>query len=335
VRSLAFIVYFFAHRYAVFLVAEAIDGVGTTFCNGSIDAWGVDALDVAGFAGTKDRMFSRASQITNVGFMISAVIGAYVADINLTWPWILGAVGYGASAILGAFLMREAAHRHVRIDFVALPAMVAQRVSRGLAQGFRRRPVLLLSLASGAFFAAWAPYWLEWQQFFNDTYGVGVWIIGWIFSLFTFARLAGAEIMVRLGEDPARRGRRLSELAALAAILMFAAGAVGHRPNLVLMLLFGFNFCVGALLPMAQSWLNEQIVAGERATLLSFSSTFSTMGGSIGLLVGGVLADRAGIQATWQLGGLLSLAALPCYLALRADEGVPRVDQATVPTGSI
>jgi len=86
---------------------------------------------------------------------------------------------------------------------------------------------------------------------------------------------------------------------------------------------------------MAQSWLNEQIVASERATLLSFSSTFSTMGGSTGLLLGGVLADRAGIQATWQLGGLISLAALPCYLALRADEGVPRVDQATVPTGSI
>src|SRR6266481_2309132 len=206
VRSLAFIVYFFAHRYAIFLVAEAIDGVGTTFCNGAIDAWGVDALDAAGFAGTKDRMFSRASQLTNVGFMISAVIGAYVADINLTWPWILGAVGYGASAILGAFLMQEAAHRHVRIDFAALPTMVAQRVSRGLAQGFRRRPVLLLSLASGAFFAAWAPYWLEWQQFFNDTYGVGVWIIGWIFSLFTLARLAGAEIMVRLGEDPSQRG---------------------------------------------------------------------------------------------------------------------------------
>jgi MFS family permease len=320
-RSLAFIVYFFAHRYAVFLVAESIDGIGTTFCNGAIDAWGVDALDLAGFAGTKDRMFSRASQLSNVGFMISAVIGDYAADINLTWPWILGAVGYAISAVLGARLMREGAHHHVRIDFAALPAMVSQRVIRGLKQGFRRRTIFLLSLASGACFAAWAPYWLEWQQFFNDTYGVGIWIIGWIFSLLTLARLAGAEAVVRLGGDPSQRGRRLSVLTAFGAIFIFAAGAVGHRPNLVLILLFGFNLCTGALFPMAQSWLNEQIGAGERATLLSFSNTFSTLGGSIGLLVGGVLADRAGIQAAWQLSGVISLAALPCYLALRRTGG--------------
>jgi hypothetical protein len=41
------------------------------------------------------------------------------------------------------------------------------------------------------------------------------------------------------------------------------------------------------------------------------------MGGSLGLLIGGVIADRAGIQTTWQFSGLLSLAVVPCYLALR------------------
>ncbi len=47
-RCAAFILYFTAHRYFVFLIAETIDGIGTTFCNGAIDAWGVDALDAAG-----------------------------------------------------------------------------------------------------------------------------------------------------------------------------------------------------------------------------------------------------------------------------------------------
>src|SRR5689334_17322546 len=93
-RSLAFLVYFFAHRYVIFLLAESIDGIGTTFCNGSIDAWGVDALDEAGFAGIKDRLFSRISQLTNIGFIGSAVIGAFIADTNIAWPWLLGAAGY-------------------------------------------------------------------------------------------------------------------------------------------------------------------------------------------------------------------------------------------------
>src|SRR5581483_11829308 len=62
-RTIAFTVYFFAYRYPMFLLGEAIDGIGTTFCNGAIDAWGVDALDQAGFQGLKDRLFSRISQL--------------------------------------------------------------------------------------------------------------------------------------------------------------------------------------------------------------------------------------------------------------------------------
>src|SRR5580700_4464681 len=49
VRALAFLVYFFAWHYPMFLLGEFIDGIGTTFCNGSIDAWAVDALDEAGY----------------------------------------------------------------------------------------------------------------------------------------------------------------------------------------------------------------------------------------------------------------------------------------------
>src|SRR6202023_980218 len=101
-RTVAFIVYFFAHSYPFFLLGETIDGVGTTFCNGAIDAWGVDALDQAGFQGLKDRLFSRISQLTNLGFMTGAVIGAYVADVNITWPWVLGAAGYLVSALVAA-----------------------------------------------------------------------------------------------------------------------------------------------------------------------------------------------------------------------------------------
>jgi len=88
-RVAAFITYFFAHHFLAFVVAEGIDGIGTTLCNGAIDAWGVDALDAAGFAGIKDRLFSRISQLTNFGFMAAAIIGAYVADFDIALPWML------------------------------------------------------------------------------------------------------------------------------------------------------------------------------------------------------------------------------------------------------
>ncbi len=105
-RTLAFGLYFFAHHYLLFLVAESIDAIGTTFGNGAIDAWAVDALDTAGFTGGKNRIFSRMSQLTNTGWLLSAMVGAYVANVNIAWPWILGSAGYLISLFVGAALMR-------------------------------------------------------------------------------------------------------------------------------------------------------------------------------------------------------------------------------------
>lgn len=318
-RTGAFLIYFFAHRYAVFVVAECIDGLGTTFCNGAIDAWGVDALDAAGFAGLKDRLFSRITQLMNLGFMGAAVVGAYVADIDIAYPWLLGAAGYVLAAIAAAYLMREERVAAAHVNFRAIPAKVAERVVLGLRRGFRNRAVLMLSSASALTFAAWAPYWLEWPQLFNDRYSVGIWIVGWLFTLFTLARLVGAEAVARVGGSSSGRGGRMVALVAIASTLLFAGGALAGRPNLALMSLLVMNLCTGALQPLAQSWLNEHVESEERATLLSFNSTFSTMGGSLGLLLAGGVADAWGIPATWKLCALILLAAAPCYWAIRRE----------------
>jgi MFS family permease len=318
-RTGAFLVYFFAHRYAVFLVAESIDGIGTTFCSGAIDAWGVDALDAAGFVGLKERLFSRITQLMNVGFMSAAVVGAYVADVNIAYPWLLGAGGYAVAAAAAAYLMRDERAAAAPVDLRGIPAKIAKRVTLGLRRGFRNRAVLMLSSASALTFAAWAPYWLEWPQLFNDRYGVGIWIVGWLFTLFTLARLAGAEAVARTGGTASVRGTRMVALVLVASGLLFAGGAMASRPNLALISLLLMNLCAGALQPLSQSWLNEQVESEERATLLSFNNTFSTMGGSLGLLLGGRVADAWGIPATWKLCALILLGAAPCYWAIRHE----------------
>lgn len=328
-RVIAFVVYFFAHHYWVFLIAESIDGIGTTFANGAIDAWGVDALDDAGFDGLKDRLFSRISQLTSAGFMVSAIVGAYVADVDIAWPWMLGAAGFAVSAMVGVALMRGEKSHHARIDWAGLPRQITQRVAEGVVAGLRNRPVLFLSMAGAIQFAAWAPYWLEWPILFNQSYGVGVWIIGWIYCLLTVARMAGAEIVSRLRADESARAGRVAGLVAAASVLLAAAGVFQIRPNVALAILFVMNICTGAVTPLLQSWFNEQIESPQRATMLSFSSTFGTMGGSIGLLIGGYIADSAGLSVAWQFAGALSILAIPCYLALR-----PRTREAAVAAGA-
>jgi len=325
-RSSAFLLYFFAHHYPLFLLGESIDGIGTTFCNGAIDAWGVDSLDHAGFAGLKDRLFSRISQLTNLGFMASAVIGAYVADVNIAWPWLLGAAGYVGSALMSARLMDEPNRHGTRIEMNRITALVARRVNDGLRQGIASRPLLLLSVANAIFFAAWAPYWLQWPQYVNDSFHSHIWIVGWVFSLFTVARMLGAEAIMHLRMDEGSRSTRLGLLIIAAAAMLFGAGAAGNRAYLVLMVLTAMNVCNGAMQPLMQGWLNEQISGDERATLLSFNSTFATAGGSVGLLVNGAIADARGIATAWQFSAILSLVALPFYWALRSRVTEPAPD---------
>jgi MFS family permease len=326
-RVIGFVVYFFVHRYALFLIAEIIDGVGTTFCGGAIDAWGVDALDSAGYTGLKDRLFSRVQQLTNIGWMASALLGAYVADIDIAWPWLIGAAGYTGSAITALSLMEEhGKHRSVP-NFAQVPIQIARRVAAGMREGFGRRTVLLLSLANAFSFAAWSSYWMQWPQLVNDEYGVGIWVVGWVFCGLTVGQLIGAEIVARVRPDEAARGGRLAMLVAGSAAMLAVAGLLARQPNLVVVLLFGMRICTGAMQPLAASWLNEQIEADHRTTLLSFANTFATLGGSGGLVIGGIAADHLGVPATWLILAGIALLAAPCFMAPR-----PVADAAAIAT---
>jgi MFS family permease len=316
-RVCAFLLYFTAHHYWVFLIGESIDGIGTTFGNGAIDAWGVDALDDAGFEGLKDALFSRISQLTTVGFMISSIGGAYIADIDIAYPWLCGAAGYLVAAVIGVCLMTGERPRAHGVDLAGMPQMIVRRVVEGVRAGLNNRTVLMLSAAGAIQFAAWSPYWLEWPILFHEGLGVGVWIIGWIYCGLSIARMIGAEAVTRISSDEHSRAGRVSALIGMSGLMLAAAGIFQLRPPIALTFLFVMNICTGAITPMLQSWFNEQIDSSQRATMLSFQSTFGTMGGSIGLIINGMIADRAGVGMAWQFAGALTLAAIPCYLAIR------------------
>jgi MFS family permease len=323
-RCLAFGLYFLSHTYVLFLVAETIDAAGTTFCNGAVDAWGVDALDEAGFVGTKDGLFSRISQLSSLGFMATALIGAVVGQVDIAWPWLLGAGGFVVSGLVGTLLrerprLPSGGHRAMR-------EAIGTRIGAGFQRGFGVRSVRLLSLAEAIVLALWAPYWLEWPLLFKDGYGAGVWVVGWIFCVLGLGKMLGAEAAARMVGVAPRRPRLLSGLLIASGLLLAGAGFAADRPSVALALLFLMNVCQGAREPLALSWFNEQLEPEERATMLSFRGTMATAGGSMGLLLGGYVADLRGIPFAWKVAGTLSLLAVPCYLALRPrpDLAAPR-----------
>jgi predicted MFS family arabinose efflux permease len=237
--------------------------------------------------------------------------------MNIAWPWLCGAAGYVIAGVIGVLLMTGEKKRASGVDLAGLPRQIVRRIAEGVSAGFSNRTVLILSAAGAIQVAAWAPYWLEWPILFNEGFGVGVWIIGWIYCGLAIARMIGAEVVSRMSGDENSRAGRVSALIAMAGVMLAGAGMFQARPKIALLFLFVMNICTGAVLPMLQSWFNEQIESSQRATMLSFSSTFATMGGSIGLFINGFIADRAGLASAWQFAGALTLAAIPFYLAIR------------------
>jgi DHA3 family tetracycline resistance protein-like MFS transporter len=124
---------------------------------------------------------------------------------------------------------------------------------------------------------------------------------------------------MRLATSESARASRLILLTAAAGAIFYAGGAAANRPNVVVGLFFLMNIVIGAMMPMMQSWFNEQVDSARRATLLSFNSSFATMGAAAGLLSVGAYADVAGIPATWRVCAAIFLAAMPCYWLIRPD----------------
>lgn len=318
IRACAFLAYYFSHRYVAFLLAECIDGVGASLCNGAIDAWGVDALDLAGFEGIKDRMFARLAQLVIALSTIAAIAGAYLADVSIALPWMFGAVGFAIAAFAGGTLMAGDAAARAQVTIRGTAREVRRRTSQGFRGGFSHPIVSLIAIAGAIEYAAFAPFFREWPILFNRAFGMGIWIVGWLECSLRLARIAGAELVARASLEPRARPVRLAWIDCILALTLGAAGTVAALPILSFSAILVMYVSIGAMLPIVQGWLNDEIPADQRATLLSFNSTVERLGATAGLLAGGGVADAVGIPGQWQSSALLILCAVPVYLMARA-----------------
>ncbi len=320
-HAAAFILYFYSYHHWHFIVAEIFDGVATTFGNGAIDAWAVDALDAAGFEGAKDRMFSRVAQILRLGSMTGALLGAYSARGDLATPFLLGAIAWVVAGGVGFIMMDGPARTGKQFSIRAMTADVRRRMFVGTRAGFSTHAVFLLALASMFSAAAWFPFWQEWQPYFHARLGSRVELVGWILVLFSLGQIAGAEMAARMRWAREQRALYMTWNVAISSAVLLAGGLAAGRVGVAFAMFMVAQFCGGASTPVIQSWFNEEIEGDNRATLLSFGSTFATFGATAGLPVQGLIVDAFGIGSAWQGAGVLAMLQVPVFLALRRKRG--------------
>ncbi|MGO9453927.1 MAG: MFS transporter [Candidatus Binataceae bacterium] len=321
IRSVGWLLYYFAGTFGRFIVANSTAAFGSAFSNGTLEAWAVDALDQSGFTADKSGVFSRVSQLRAITAILGAIVGAQAAGYSMRLPWAMGAVTFLITGLAGAVLMKPDVVMRGAVEVAPLVKQVRARLFASISIAAKNRAVLMLALSSGLQIFAWSSFEMEWQKYFVDSLYLRIGSVGLLYCLFRVASIGGSEVVARVRPLTGVREYCVAISGGISSAILFVAGRFNHKPVLVLVLLCGAYVCFGIAGPLVRTWANDEIDRDHRATLLSFFNTFETCGSAFGLLLGGRLADLLGLRIAWQASGVLAMLSVPIILRAAAYSG--------------
>jgi hypothetical protein len=143
-----------------------------------------------------------------------------------------------------------------------------------------------------------------------------VWIAGFVAAGVALATIAGNQI-VRFASRYC--GRRTTLLLAAGAVETCAAVGMGLTSSFwvafpALLLVMGSTGVTG---PVHSAYLHQVVPSEQRATVVSFDSMLSSVGGVGGQIGLGVLGEARSIASAFVVGGLATAGALPLLARLR------------------
>ena len=300
-----------------FSLVSVLMGLGFTFYSGAMEAWLVDALHATGYHGLLDRVFARGQQITGAAMLVGTVGGGLLGQIDLSIPYVVRAVLLAAVFVVAYLVMHDIGFTPRRVTARELPGEVVRNARAGVEFGWRQRSLRLLMLASAvqSGFMMWGfyasqPYLLELLD--SDA----VWIAGFVAAGVALATIAGNQI-VRFASRYC--GRRTTLLLAAGAVETCAAVGMGLTSSFwvafpALLLVMGSTGVTG---PVHSAYLHQVVPSEQRATVVSFDSMLSSVGGVGGQIGLGVLGEARSIASAFVVGGLATAGALPLLARLR------------------
>jgi sugar phosphate permease len=168
---------------------------------------------------------------------------------------------------------------------------------RNLRQLLRNRSLVLLS-TSGAFRSMTQNALLTFLPLYlARELGYSVMLIGASMFALQAAGLAAAPIAGHLSDRMGRRSVVMTSMAMTAVVLVFMAFA-GKSPIFIAFIAV-LGFVLYALRPVLQAWLLESTPKNMGGSSIGILFGAQSLGSSIAPLIGGVIADRFGLGATF------------------------------------
>ncbi len=308
--------------FAAWAVVSMLLGLGFTFFSGATEAWLVDGLKATGYKGSLESAFGKGQIANGVAMMIGTVAGGIIAQTtNLGVPYGVRTVLLAVAFVVAWRAMRDVGFTpKARVSVVAeMGGILRASLDHGLRKPSVRWVMLAAPFAAGVtgygFYAA-QPYLL---QLYGDS---GSYVIsGLSAALVAGAQIIGGASAPVIGKLFRRRTSVLL-VASIGAVIVLLLMGLASGFWAVLILLTVWAVLSAATGPIRQAYLNERIPSAQRATVLSSDNVLSSAGGVVIQPTLGKAADVWGFGASYLVGAVIQLLALPfLLLAGRASRG--------------
>ncbi len=288
----------FTHSYLLLLGCVALVGVGNSL-------WHPTAIPTLArrYPERKGLVLSLHGMGGNAGDAIAPlVVGALLAVLSWREVVVLNVLpGLVISLLLLVFLgtLRiggKSGGKKAAAAHDDAPQTLADYV-RGLRQLFRNRNLVLLS-TSGAFRSMTQNALLTFLPLFlAREMGYSPFLVGAGMFVLQAAGLAASPIAGHLSDRLGRRSVMMTSMAMTAAVLLFMA--VAGKSQAFVFFIAVLGFFLYAIRPVIQAWLLEATPKHMGGSSIGILFGAQSLGASVAPLVGGVIADRWGLGATF------------------------------------
>jgi MFS family permease len=299
-RALSEFTYGLSHTIGGFIISEIIAAVGFTFMNGALKAWLVDSLIHKGLESPDSRIFGSVKSITQITGIVFAIIGSYIGGYSMTLSWFLG----GSTLVIAALVAQCIITEEYFVPKVFSWKKGACEMKRIAVSSIRYgttdpavRFILIITFIQIFSVQALNMYW---QPFFGS-HGVEKIHYGYIFGGMMAMLALGAYLASVVHMTGSEKSLIIKSQVCVGVVILLVT-VLTDLPLLVTFFLL-HEVGRGYWEPMKDSYLHKRIPSHERATIDSFCSIAPHIGGTLGLLASGVIAQLGGITFSWVVSG--------------------------------
>ncbi|MEJ2512246.1 MAG: MFS transporter [Anaerolineales bacterium] len=275
-----------AFSFPVFLVGFMLNGVGRALSSGALDAWFVDALKAAEPEMDLQPAFAKVNTFSLLALGIGTLGGSLIPDLFKNLP-------PDGTAVFTP---------------LSMPLAIAGVVYILYDCGQRVIPQLLCSIYSDQFFQSG----LLCSVTRNDL-SAGV-IMGGNFLFGMLGNMLITPINKAMGK---RYGLVAAIFHGLRGVILIGLALVGNVP-LAIAFFWLVYLNMGAVNSLHSTLLNEQIPSEQRSSMLSIESLATYIGGAIGGIFLGYIAEQISISTAWVIAGGTLVLSLFLYLRIEA-----------------